>query len=416
MRTNQNVTRRVLTLVLAGGEGRRLSPLTKYRPKPLVPFGGCHRIVDFTLSNCLNSGLHHVYMLTQHESDSVSAYLQKGWNRFGPSQFVFTKPPARGSCYTGTADAVLKNLRLLDWKKYEFVLILSADHVYRMDYRDLIASHVEHRADATIASVDRPREFCSEVGVLDVDDDDRVVGFEEKPPYSHFKSQKNGMISANMGVYVFNREVLLAAMTGAGRISDFGKDLIPSLIRSCDVCTYRHEDRITKTPLYWRDVGTPESYYASSMDLLASKPLMDPYDSDWPIRSADRAQFDGQDSLSEVGRRFEVKSIIAKGVNIGRASVYRSVLSPGVVLGTGAQVRNSVLMPGVVLERGATVDRAIIDANVLIEAHDEIGYDPQRDSRRFHVLSNGVVVVSPDHLSPLFSRDVIPSLSHATNA
>jgi len=418
MRSDENVAANTLTFILAGGEGRRLSPLTKYRPKPLVPFGGCYRIVDFTLSNCLNSGLKRVYVLTQHKSESVSAYLRKGWSSIGPDhgEFVVTRPPAGGKRYAGTADAVLQNLLVLEQHPCEFVLILSADHIYTMDYRDLLRFHVASRAEATIATVDYAREFSSEVGILDVDDSNCVVGFEEKQHCPRPNSKNEGMISANMGVYVFNREVLSAALTGGGRIIDFAKDLIPRLIGSCDVRAYRHEDRIKKMPLYWRDVGTLEAYYASSMDLLKSDPPIDPDNSDWPIRSAYRAQSDGASPLSKVGRHPEINSIIPNGADIGSGSVYRSVLFPGVVLGSGADVRHSVLMPGVVIERGAVVRRAIIDANVVIDAGDDIGYSPERDGQRFHALGNGVVIVSPDHVSPFFNKDLIRKAQPAGNA
>lgn len=420
MGSNEDVAARTFTFILAGGEGRRLSPLTKYRPKPLVPFGGCHRIVDFTLSNCLNSGLQRVYALTQHESESVSAYVRKGWNRLGPGdrEFVLTNPPTSGKRYRGTADAVLQNLLLVEQQPCEFVLILSADHIYRMDYRDLLNFHVASRAEVTIATVDYPRELSTEIGVVEVDDRDRVIGFEEKPQEPKASSKDERMISANMGVYVFNREVLLAAMTSGTRIVDFAHDFIPSLIGSCDVRAYRHQDPIKKTPLYWRDVGTPEAYYASSMDLLAADPPINPYDRDWPIHSADRDHLDGQRALSEVGRRREVNSIIPNGVNIDSSSVYRSVLFPGVVLEPGADVRHSVLMPGVVLGRGTVVRRAIIDANVVIDAGEDIGYSPERDHQRFHALANGVVVVSPDHLSQFFGfgKGVIHDVRHGSSA
>jgi len=408
MRSNEDVAANTLTFILAGGEGRRLGPLTKYRPKPLVPFGGCYRIVDFTLSNCLNSGLTRVYVLTQHESESVGAYLRKGWS--GPNrEFVIACLPAVGKRYAGTADAVLQNLFLLEQHLYEFVLILSADHIYRMDYRDLLRFHIASRAEATIATVDQPMEFSNQVGVLDVDDSNRVVGFEEKPLHPRHNPKNPAMISANMGIYVFNREVLLAALKAGGRIIDFAHDIIPSLIGSSEVRAYRHEDRLKKMPLYWRDIGTPGAYYASSMDLLASDPPIDPYNSDWPIRSAYRAQLDRQSALSEVGGHPKVNSIIPNGAEIGSASVYRSVLFPGVVLESGADVRHSVLMPGVVIGRGAVVRRAIIDANIVIDAGDDIGCSMERDRQRFHALPNGVVIVSPDHLSPFFNKDVTGS-------
>jgi len=287
-----------------------------------------------------------------------------------------------------------------------------------MDYRELLSFHVASLAEATIATVDHPREFSTEVGVLNVDDNNRVVGFEEKPARPKPGWENKGMISANMGVYVFNCDVLLSAMIRGGRIIDFAKDLIPGLIGSHDVRAYRHEDRIKKRPLYWRDVGTPEAYYASSMDLLASDPPIDPYDSGWPIRSAYRAQLNGQSALSKVGCHPAINSIIPNGVNIGSAFVYGSVLFPGVVLESGADVRHSVLMPGAVIGRGAVVRRAIVDANVVIEAGDDIGCSPERDRQRFHALENGVVVVSPDHISPFFNREVVrcvPRVPGASN-
>jgi glucose-1-phosphate adenylyltransferase len=395
MQTTRDLVAKSFTFVLAGGEGRRLAPLTKYRPKPLVPFGGSHRIVDFTLSNCLNSGLQRVCMLTQYESEAFDAYLRRSWFRFGRGEFVFTRPPAQGRRYAGTADAVLQNLTQLDPLQCDFVLILSADQVYKMDYRDLLRFHVSSRADATISTVDHPRELSREVGVLDIVKGDRVVGFEEKPSHPKINAADEHMISANMGVYVFNREVLVAAMTRNDGITDFAKDLIPGLIRSCDVRAYRHEDKKTKAPLYWRDVGTPEAYYEASMDLIASDPSIDPNDTNWPIRSGDRPWFIGQSTLSRAER----------GPGIG-AWVHRSVLSPYVVLESKADVRHSILMPGVVIKSGARVRRAIIEANVVIEAGDDIGYDEDRDRRRFRTLENGVVVVSADHSSRFRSKEM----------
>jgi glucose-1-phosphate adenylyltransferase len=281
-----------------------------------------------------------------------------------------------------------------------------------MDYRDLLRFHVTSRAKATIATVNHPRELSSEVGLLNVDDSNRVVGFEEKSHHPEPNPKNAEKISANMGIYVFNREALLAALTSGGRIIDLGNDLIPRLIGWCDVRAYRHEDPIKNMPLYWRDVGTPEAYYASSMDLLAADPPIDPYNSDWPIRSAYRAQLDGQSALSHVGRNPEINSIIPNGTDIAGASVCRSVLFPGVVLESGADVRDSVLMPGVVIGRGSAVRRAIIDAHVVIHPGDDIGYNPERDGQRFHVLANGVVVVTTDHISPLFYKDVIKMALH----
>ena len=415
MRLTNGVAARTATFILAGGEGRRLSPLTKYRPKPLVPFGGCYRIVDFTLSNCLNSALKRVHVLTQHASESIGTYLRKGWGRAGGSngEFVLHTPAISGKRYAGTADAVLQNFHLMEQYQCEFALVLSADHIYTMDYRDLLNFHVASGAEVTIATVDRPKECSTDVGVLEVENGDRVIGFEEKPRHPRTGPKSNGMISASMGIYVFNRDVLWAALTGGRRIIDFANDLIPELIGSREVRAYRHEDWTGKTPLYWRDVGTPEAYYASSMDLLAYDPSIDPQNADWPVRSGDRAQPGTRSGFSAVGSGLEVNSIIPDGANIGPTSVYHSVLFPSVVLKPGAIVRHSVLMPGVVIGRGASVRRAIIDANVVIDAGDDIGYDAVRDRRRFHVLSNGIVVVSPDHVLPFRKRDTIHRVPHS---
>jgi glucose-1-phosphate adenylyltransferase len=388
MRFIDHVVARTLTFVLAGGEGRRLAPLTKSRPKPLVPFGGCYRIIDFVLSNCCNSGLRRVNVLTQHESETLAGYLRKGWSWVGPGsrEFLISSPPAGGRHYAGTADAVFQNL---PESEDLFILVVPADHICKLDYREIIAYHAASGAQATMAVSDSQPSFSS-------DSSAEFVEISETGRVNGITSTRNGASPVNMGVYVFNPELLLGLKAKNQTFEDLSSDLIPRLISSCDVHAYRHEDPLKSEPRYWRDIGTPENYYAAAMDLLATDPPVDLTDRDWPIRSADRGHIDGHSSFCEEGRDSEINSLIPNGATIGLASVYRSVLSSGVVLDTGVDVRHSILMPGVVVGRGATIRRAIIDSNVVIEPGDEIGYNPHRDRRRFHVLENGVVLVSAD--------------------
>jgi glucose-1-phosphate adenylyltransferase len=399
VRYNDRLAAKTATFVLAGGAGRRLNPLTRYRPKPLVPFGGCFRILDFTLSNCFNSGVERAYVLTQHERESMAAYLRKGWTRRGPAhaEFAIPQPPAAGKRYAGTADAVLQNLGLVQGQ-CEYVLVVSADHIYAMNYGDVIDFHASSGADATIATIDHPAELSSEMGVLEVDEDGRVTAFQEKP--RHSQSNSNKLRSrVNMGVYVFNVEAFRRAIEGNdGPLIDIACDLIPCLLRSNKVNAYRHADG-SGVPRYWRDVGTLQAYYEASMDLLVDSPDLDPYNEQWPIGSAGRVRLSGRSALSSVGSEIEVSSIIPSAASIEGACVYNCVLSPGVVLESGVDVRHSVLLPGAVLKRGARVRRAIIDAHVVVESGDRIGYDRQKDASRFHTLPNGTVVVSLDHVS-----------------
>ena len=371
MKLSDRVAANTLAFVLAGGAGRRLDPLTRYRPKPLVPFGGYFRILDFALSNCLNSELDRVYVLTQHEREAMAAYLRKGWSRVGGfDEFAVASPALNGKRYAGTADALLQNIAHLQKHRRLFALVISADHVYKMDYRTLLNFHASSAADVTIATVDQPGA--------------------------------NGVrtVPVNMGVYVFNYETLLGMLPSDGaQCIDIDIDLIPRLLRSHRVNTYRHADRTTGKTLYWRDVDTLEAYYAACMDLLEADLKMDPYGDIWPIRSCSGARF-GRSFLLEAGAESDVNSLIPQAVNISGASVYRSVLSPGVVLESGADVRHSVLLPGAVIRRGAVVRNAIIDAHVIIEAWDNVGYSRGADQTRFRVLPNGVAIVSPDHISP----------------
>jgi glucose-1-phosphate adenylyltransferase len=382
------------TFVLAGGEGRRLVPLTRHWPKPLIPYGGSFRLIDFTLSNCLNSGLERVCVLTQHQSRSIRSYLRSSWSDVDSKRrFSFPVSPIRGHRYQGTADAVLQNLRLVMSQGSKFVLVLSADHIYKMDYAALVRFHADSGADATIASVECPRELSAELGVLGVDETGRVVEFKEKPSDPKRRSASPDSILANMGVYVFNSATLLR-LAGKTGYRDFGANLIPALVQSGDVKAYYHEQITRSGTSYWRDVGTIESYYTSNMDLLSAPPAFDPSGQNWPIRNCRSSRKGALSLFTELHRDPEVRSIIAEGATVAGARLRRSVIFPGVILGAGVDVQDSILLPGTTVGRGATIRRAIIDAAVRISPGDNIGYDAEWDRRRFAVSGTDIIVVS----------------------
>jgi glucose-1-phosphate adenylyltransferase len=394
MRSGGGILSKALTFILAGGEGRRLGPLTRYRPKPLLPFGGSFRIVDFTLSNCFNSGLQQIYVLTQYENESIHSYLRR-WSPAAERRphFILPNPPSRGKRYRGTADAILQNLPLMESGNYEFVVILSASHIYRMDYRELVRFHVARAAEVTIAGVYYPATAAADAQLLEVDDEDRVIGVERRCHVAQTRSYSH-MTLANLSVYVFNRETILKALyTNGYRPPDLDNDVIPNLIGSFRVHAYRHENRL-REPLYWRDVGTLDSYYASNMDLLARVPLFDPYSDHWPVRSAETSTV-AMVTQTATPRSAFSNCIVSHGTDVACASVQNSIISSGVVLENGVTVQDSILMPGVTIGQGSSVRRAIIDSNVRVAAGDRIGYDDGHDRSRFPITSDGVVVVAP---------------------
>src|SRR5262249_30569644 len=292
------------------------------------------------------------------------------------------------------------NVRLVQEHQCRFALVVSADHVYKMDYRNLLSFHASTGAEVTIATVEHPKECASEMGVLEMNNE-RVVGFREKPGNGVAYSKNGKTVSVNMGVYVFNYETLLrTAQTNNGEVIDIGADLIPRLLHSHKVNAYRHEDDESRQPLYWRDVGTLQAYYDASMDLLVPRQPIDPYENRWPIRSGSGIRQVGRNGFSQVLPEIGMNSIVPHDADVADACVYRSVLSAGVVLESGVDVQHSVILPGAVIGRGTAIRRSIIDANVVIAADDRIGYDPEEDQRRFQVLPNGIVVVSTDYLPP----------------
>lgn len=394
-----------LTILLAGGRGARLEPLTADRAKPAVPFGGKYRVVDFTLSNCLHSGLRRVLVLTQYKSHSLQKHLRDGWSIFSPEcgEFIAVVPPQMrtgASWYSGTADAIHQNLFLLDRGEADKVLILAADHIYRMDYAALIAAHKEKEADLTIACMRVPLEEARAFGVVGVDEDKRIVEFAEKPANPRPIPGEPDTALASMGIYVFKVDTLRAALEDdsarADSSHDFGKDLIPRLIGAARVYAYRFggsRGRVTPDR-YWRDVGTLDAYYQANMDLLQPEPPLDLYQRDWAIRT-----YQGQNPPARIipggsGREGVLAdSILSGGAVVAGAVVRRSILSARVRVEEGAVVEDSLLFDSVRVGPGAVLRRCIVDKGVRIPPGETVGVDLEKDRRRFTVSEGGVIAV-----------------------
>ena len=394
-------------MVLAGGQGERLYPLTKERSKPAVPFGGIYRIVDFTLSNCVNSDLRRIFVLTQYKSHSLERHLKMGWDKFDAEfgEYLYTVPPQLrmgDRWYLGTADAIYQNLNLLEDERPERVLILSGDHVYKMDYAEMISAHTESRAALTVAVVETDVAHASSFGVLQVDGSDRIIGFEEKPSNPTPVPGRADIALINMGVYVFETESLVRAIIEDAKRTDtqhdFGRNIIPSMVPQGGVQAFRFVDENRKSVKYWRDIGTIDSYYEASMDLVSVEPVFNLYDRSWPIRTYvgphPPAKMVFAQTPEEGGRRGEaLDSLVAPGVIVSGGVARRSILSPRVRINSFANVEDSILMDGVEVGRNARVRRAIVDKYIKIPAGYSIGFDPAEDARRFVTSAQGVVVI-----------------------
>ena len=368
-------------LILAGGEGERLLPLTMFRPKPALPFGGILRLIDFTLFNCLNSGLMDVGILTQYRHADLATCISEDWyhlwSRSGGAEPIRCLPPASGKRYRGTADAIFQNLPAISPKKPEHVLILSGDHVYNMDYRELLRQHLETDADVTISTIEYPLRDAARFGVLEVDRDFKVTAFIEKPANPEGMPHRPGTALINIGVYVFKAQVLQESLhenCGIGLGYDFGHHVIPALIDSARVYAHDFRDKASNAPSYWRDIGTIDSYYEASMDVVRPNS---------PFPLSDR-QYSGSVGLG----KWPASSLS------GNALVSKTVLSSGVRIEGDAEIESSVLMPGVRVAKGARIRGAIIEEGVQIPAGFTVGLDLAED-RKFHTVSpGGVVVVS----------------------
>lgn len=398
------------TFVMAGGKGERLYPLTKDRAKPAVPFGGIYRIIDFTLSNCINSGLRRINVLTQYKSFSLANHLKNGWNIFSSDLYEYLNViPAQQRVgeywYRGTADAIYQNIYTIEHENAEHILILAGDHVYKMDYSKMLIYHLEKRADVTIGAVEMPAELGPQLGVLEVDEAGRVVGFEEKPESPKTIPGKPGQIHASMGIYIFTRKALYEELIPeAERESehDFGKNVLPQLVGRRRVFAYGFVDENRGAVPYWRDIGTLDAYYEANMDLVAVSPLFNLYDKRWPLRTY-QPQFPPVKMVfadeGKGARRGEaLDSMISSGCIISGGRVVRSVLSSQVRVNSYSLVEDSVLMEAVVVGRYARIRRAIIDKFVEILPGTTIGYDLEEDRKRFTVTESGVVVIPKGRL------------------
>ncbi|MDR4505415.1 MAG: glucose-1-phosphate adenylyltransferase [Candidatus Scalindua sp.] len=402
---NRRAEKRILTMILAGGQGERLYPLTMNRAKPAVPFGGIYRIIDFALSNCLNSGLRKIVVLTQYKSFSLDRHLRLGWSIFNDElgEYIERVPPQQrisDQWYLGTADAVYQNIYTLEKEQPEMVLILGGDHVYKMDYQNMVHSHLQNEADITIPCVKIPLEDGSRFGVVEIDNDNRIIGFQEKPvsPKPMPSNLKSALIS--MGIYLFNTTTLVKAIINDAKqrtAHDFGKNIIPDMIRTKRVYAYPFVDKNTQNVEYWRDIGTLDAYWESNMDLVQVSPVFNLYDKKWPIRTY-LEQYPPAKTVFhekfEGGRTGTIlDSIVSGGCIISGAKVERSVLSPDVRVDSYSEISDSIIMESVRIGKNVKIRRAIIDKSVHIPDNMSIGFDLEKDSKNLTVTDNGIVVV-----------------------
>jgi glucose-1-phosphate adenylyltransferase len=394
-----------LTIILAGGVGSRLYPLTEDRAKPAVPFGGKYRIIDFTLANCLHSDMRKILVLTQYRSHSLHKHLRDGWSIFNPElgEYITAVPPQMrkgGEWYAGTADAIYQNLFLLQRSHAHNVLVLSGDHIYRMDYAAMLEFHHQQEADVTIACMKVSREEAGSFGIMSIDDTGRITAFEEKPGSPEGIPGDPGHCLASMGIYIFSMDLLQQALASDHEDSDsghdFGHDILPRLINSHRVYAYRFGKRTGRVSPdnYWRDVGTIDSYYEANMDLLKPVPSLNLYQDDWPIRTYQSQPPPARTVPGASGSEgVFINSIIAGGTIIAGGSVQHSVLFPRVHIGDEAVVRNAILFEGVEVGSNARLNNCIVDKEVSIPPGETIGVERDRDAQRFTISPKGVVVV-----------------------
>jgi glucose-1-phosphate adenylyltransferase len=402
----------VLAILLAGGAGERLHPLTRDTAKPGVPFGGVYRIIDFTLSNCVNSNIRRIFILTQYKALELNRHIREGWQLFNSEleEFIEVLPPMKrvsDEWYMGTADAVYQNLQSILIEAPEHVMVLSADHIYKMDYADMIDWHQSRGADITISTIQVPPADAVHFGVAEIDADCRIRGFEEKPKHGNPVRSvfDDSMISASMGIYVFSTKVLveelLADAADPDSSHDFGKDILPKCLERRRVLAWDFVDINAKAARYWRDVGTLDAYYEANMDLVAVSPEFNLYDTKWPIRmraiQAPPAKF----VFAVEGQRMgiAIDSIVAPGVIVSGGRVNRSVLAPFVRVNSYSEVEDSIVMPRVNVGRYSRIRRAILDEDVVLPENSRVGFDPDADRAKGWLVTESGITVVPSPLS-----------------
>jgi glucose-1-phosphate adenylyltransferase len=415
-RNISNLTRETYAMVLAGGRGSRLYELTDRRAKPATYFGGKFRIIDFPLSNCINSGIKKVGIATQYKSHSLIRHINRGWGHFkkelGESIEILPASQQNGEgWYVGTADAVFQNLDIIKSELPKYIMILSGDHVYRMDYGPLLASHVATGADMTVCCIEVPvEEAAGAFGVMTVDADSRVCRFDEKPMNPSEVPGKPGMTLASMGNYVFNTEFLFEQLEkdAAQKDSshDFGNDIIPQIIESHDVYAFPFKDPDSEKQPYWRDVGTLDSFWEANMELVAPEPQLDMYDEHWPIWTYQEQTAPAKFVFDEDERRgLAVDSTVSGGVVVSGSSVKRSLLFSKVRVNSFCEIDESVILPGAIISRGSKIKKAIIDRSCVIPEGMNIGINHDDDrANGFRVTDKGVVLVTRDMLLALADK------------
>jgi glucose-1-phosphate adenylyltransferase len=403
------LTQKTLAVILAGGRGSRLHQLTNWRAKPAVHFGGKFRIIDFPLSNCVNSGIRRISVLTQYKSHSLDRHIQRGWGFLGGElgEFVELLPAQQRldeSWYVGTADAVLQNLDIIRRHNPEYVLILAGDHIYKMDYGTMIAAHVEHGADITVGCIEVPLDIAHAFGVMDIDKNNRIVRFTEKPKHPEPMPGKSDKALASMGIYVFSTKVLFTELLkdqkNPNSSHDFGKDIIPAMINSHNVNAFPFRDPIHGGDGYWRDVGTVDALWEANLELTSVTPELDLYDAEWPIWTHQEQVAPAKFVFDDDGRRgYAVDSLIAGGCIVSGSTIRHSLLFPRVRIHSYSEITDSVLFPSVEVGRNCKIRKALIDRRCVIPEGTVIGYDEAEDRKRFFVSSKGVILVTPEMLN-----------------
>ncbi|MCP4992461.1 MAG: glucose-1-phosphate adenylyltransferase [Gammaproteobacteria bacterium] len=408
------LTKGTLALILAGGRGSRLKHLTKWRSKPAVPFGGKFKIIDFPLSNCINSGIRQVQVLTQYKAHSLILHIQRGWSflrgEFG--EFVELVPAQQrieNSWYSGTADAVYQNLDIIRNHHPDYILILAGDHIYRMDYGAMIAQHVENGADMTIGCIEVDLKTAQEFGVMAVNEEYRVVEFQEKPEHPKTIPGRSDIALASMGIYVFNTDFLLEQLIKdadtPGSSHDFGKDIIPNVIDKYRVIAYPFRDPESGHQAYWRDVGTVDAFWSANQELIGVTPELNLYDKSWPIWTYQEQLPPAKFIFDDEDRRGSaVDSMVSGGCIISGSKVSHSLLFSNVNIHSYSRVKDSVVLPDVHIGRNCRITKAILDRGCVVPEGMVIGEDPVLDAERFYISEGGVVLVTPEMLGQVLNH------------
>jgi glucose-1-phosphate adenylyltransferase len=393
----------VIGILLAGGQGERLWPLTRDRAKPAVPFGGVYRIIDVTLSNCINSDLRRVFVLTQYKALSLNRHIRLGWSSLmGLGDFIEVLPPqmrVSTSWYLGTADAVYQNIYSIGSERSTYAIILSGDHIYKMNYQKMLQQHVDSGAHVTVATIETDAaEAAKRFGIIETDTQWRVLGFEEKPAEPKRSAHRPEKVNASMGVYIFNTQLLIPILISDAEdpesTHDFGRDILPRILSKYRVFAYNFEDENRNGPLYWRDVGTIDAYYEANMDLVSVTPIFNLYDKSWPLRTWQQQYPPAKTVFADPDRMgVALDSIACGGSIISGGRVKRSILGYDVRVNSFSEVENSIIFNHVNIGRHSRIRNAIIDRHVVLPEHTEIGYDLEADTSHYHVSEKGVVTV-----------------------